>query len=37
MMTKRGALAWTYSLETFILRLDGAMSTSLNVDYMRMP
>jgi hypothetical protein len=34
---KRGALAWTYSLETFILRLDGAMSTSLNVDYMRMP
>ena len=34
---KTGALDWTHSLETFILRLDGAIATNPDVDYMRMP
>ena len=32
-----GALSWTHSLETFILRLDGGIATSVDVDYIRMP
>ena len=34
---RTGNLAWTHSLETFILRLDGVAATNPDVDYMRMP
>jgi len=34
---KSGNLAWSYQLETFVLRIDGAISTLVGLDNIRMP
>ena len=34
---KTGNYDWVYPLQTFVLRLDGELPTSNNIDYIRMP
>ena len=34
---KTGNYGWVYPLQTFILRLDGALSTTTGFDYIRIP
>jgi len=34
---KNGNYGWVYPLQTFILRLDGSLSSRSSVDYIRMP
>jgi hypothetical protein len=34
---KTGNYEWVYPLQTFVLRLDGAIATNNGIDYIRMP